>query len=493
MIEKASVKKLNNDSADVIDTSCAKAVTIQDNRPQIIMQRKQMTGMQRKEQPVAYTRLPPSVVAKAGNQFSNEPVVQRALSGAVLGGAVLGTIGSLFGPLGIAAGGLAGAAAGHFIQEYFSGPQQGPAPPHVFTQPTDTGSFAGNLHSRAAFNTELENYVNVENEVDLHTNTLRVSNARLHTTGQRLNAREQAQRGYVQQELNNPAGPAIFDPSINNHAAKNALWAQLLPVVDAGQNTGAGPIDPNLGLKIKTSLAQIVGTDEGHDLFSQVQQLSAQFGVPINYVEDDQAQDFNLTVSPTYGGAANDVLSGLTVRVPPNNLYDDAQSFKRISDTTPLGNTDIQHQGQRISPSPIDSDLFHEFTHGLHYLKMEERRQNNVAGHQQDHASYDEQIGGTPVIGAQHEVSEARTIHRNQSYGDLIAEAGNLVNPLDLNDPFTPSVDALNHVSGFTQNIPAENDFRERIGLSPRQDHYAARLQNNGTYAQLGLYPILSQ
>ena len=423
------------------------------------------------------------------------PVVQRAWTGALAGAALFGGIGAkLLGPVGGLIGTAIGAVGGHFAEEYFGNRQPAQVAP-AFAQPADQGSFSANLAGRAAFNQELEQHVNQGAQFNAHNQTLTVSQQHLEQAAGRMNLREQAQRNYVQQALAPHGNQNIYDNTVAHHNAKNLLWQQMHQQVNNGVNADGAAMNPNVVLKAKTSLAQIVGTGQGHALMNQVWQLSQQLHVAINYIEDNHAQDFNLTVRPVYGNALVPAqLTALEVRLPSDNRYNDAQSFKRVSNVQ-HGVTDVQNLGTRISVSPVDTDFFHEFTHGLHYLTMEQRRQQGAALQQHDSERYDHVTASEHnVLTAQHEVAEARTIHRNASFHNLgqIPQAAAL--PAGPNQQYFQDMHtAFTHTGAYTQNIPVENDYRHELGLAPRQDHYAMRLNNAGNYEQGGMLRIVAQ
>ncbi|MEM9022677.1 MAG: hypothetical protein AAGB22_02985, partial [Bacteroidota bacterium] len=229
-------------------------------------------------------------------------------------------------------------------------------------------------------------------------------------------------------------------------------------------------------------------------LMDQVRAMSGNLNIPLVYEEADPGSGFNLSVTPQYADNQTD-LQALQVTVPSTNRYTDGQSFKRVSALQPNGHTDVDNLGERISVSPIDTDLFHEFSHALHYLHFEDRRRNGDPGYQQDKANYKSFLGGRhDVMRQQDRVSEARAIHRDRSYTDLNQIMGGMADPLDAQDPFTAASQAMNHVQQATQNAPAENAFRNAIGLSPRQDHRALRLGQDGQYIMESLdYPIVTQ
>ncbi|WP_417237452.1 hypothetical protein [Bizionia paragorgiae] len=366
-----------------------------------------------------------------------------------------------------------------------------PAP--FFNQAADQGSFLGNFQNRTNYLQELENHVNLGSDFDALTNTLRVSDARLQEAAIHLNQGQDAQIQHIGNALNAEANPDIYDVTIANHDAKNVLWNQMLAGVDAGQNTAAAPMSDQVKLKTKTGLAQIISTTAGHDVMNQVNHLSGALGIPINYIEEDTQQDYNLYVTPQFGGPNNDVLESLSVILPPDRLFNDAQSFKRISSTNLAGDSDMGQIGRNISVSPVDTDILHEFTHALHYLTFENRRRNLALNHVHDQADYHVQTGGpvgNEVLRNQDNTAEARTIHRNQSFADLGVLAHGIL------DPTIPATqeqdDAFGRLGVFTHAIPTENDYREALGLGARQDHHAMRKTVNGTFEQMGLEPILS-
>lgn len=188
----------------------------------------------------------------------------------------------------------------------------------------------------------------------------------------------------------------------------------------------------------------------------------------------------------------NDILQSLTVTLPPDNLFTDAQSFKRISNPNGMGNSDMGQLGNRVSVSPADTDLLHEFTHVLHYLTFEDRRRNAALNHATDQVDYHVQTGGPgqSVLRNQDNTAEARTIHRNQSFTDLGAIA------LGIIDPTIPATqeqsDAFTRLAASTNNIPTENDYRAQLGLGARQDHHAMRINDDGIFEQIGFESILS-
>ncbi|MEM9022678.1 MAG: hypothetical protein AAGB22_02990 [Bacteroidota bacterium] len=439
----------------------------------------------------------------ASTPTNGQPVAQLAWTGGLGGAFGLGALGAFFGgPIGALAGTAIGGAAGHYIQDWWNGRNQQQAgfqplqqvvahqPAPQLQQPVDSGSFSANLNTRAAFNQELEDHVNLGSNYDAQNQQLTVSADRLNEAAQALDAREAAQRGYVQQALNQQQ--PLFNNTINNHGNKNVLWQQLLGDVDQGQNSQGQPMSDAVKLKAKTSLARMVGTDEGFDLMSQIQQMSGQMGIPIEYVEDDQGQEFNLTAEPVWNPQQQGHLQSLRVTLPADGRYTDSQAFKRVSNVQ-NGVTDVQNLGDRLSVSPIDTDVFHEFTHALHYLNFEQRRQQAAQGHQNDQANYDIGLFGTEVLQQNDDVAEARTIHRNQSFTDLSQIVGGMAQAQNAQDPFFERQQAMNGVLNATQNAPSENTFRDAIGLAPRQEHRAMRLQGNGEYRLDGMYPILSQ
>lgn len=474
--------------------SVSRAVALQDNRPQKVYQFQSKSEVQ-EDKKITEDKISPGITP-IKNSSSPAPVVQPAWSGAVTGSLFGGVIGSMLGgPLGALVLGGAGAIGGHYLQQLWQRRGNAPAPA-AFDRETDEGSFAANLQGRAAFNSELENYINVENEYNEQDETLYVSNPRLNTAGQRLNEREQAQRNYVRNALEeeNEEGPSIFDDTIDEYGEKNALWRNLLPGVDSGRNTDNEPMDPDVKLKVKTSLAQIIGTASGFDLMRQVQSLSEELGVLIDYLEGSDDGAYNLKVNPVYEDDEEKVLKRLTVRLPPDPLYNDAQSFKRVSNIQEDNTSDLINQGRRISPSPVDSDLFHEFSHAAHYLRMEARRKGNNDLAETDHAAYDLGYGKElPVVDAQDDPGEARAIHRNNSFANLREIIlGQVKGPVE-GDPDMESVRAMETIEEFTRDVPAENDFRNSIGLTARQDHHALRRTAEGGYRQVGSYPIVGQ
>lgn len=361
-----------------------------------------------------------------------------------------------------------------------------------FHHAADRGSFLGNLQHRANYLQELETHVNLGSNFDAGTDTLSVANARLQEAAVHLNQGQDAQVAHIGHALNGVPNPQIYDATIANHAAKNALWHLMLPTVDLGVNTTAAPMNNEVKLKTKTALAQIISTAVGYDVLNQVTNLSAVMAIPISYVEQDTQQDYNLFVTPQFGGVNGDILQSLTVTVPPDNLFTDAQSFKRISNPNIAGHSDMGQIGNRISVSPVDTDVLHEFTHALHYLTFEQRRRNAVALQQHDRTDYRVQTGGQgqAVLRNQDNTAESRTIHRNQSFGDLGGLANGIVDPTI--PAYQEQADAFGRLGAFTQAIPTENDYRAALGLGARQDHHAMRVTPNGTFQQIGYEPIQS-
>lgn len=358
-----------------------------------------------------------------------------------------------------------------------------------FTHAADQGSFIGNLNNRSNYLQELENHINIGSNFDPGTNTLNVSDARIQEAAVHLNQGFNAQTTHISNALNAAPNPNIYDASIANHVLKNALWNTMKAQIDAGvRTTVAAPMAPQVKLKAKAALAQIISTNTGHDVFNQVNQLSGTLGIPINYIEEDNQVDFNLYVTPVYG--AHNALVSLTVTLPPDHLFNDSQSFKRINDLNADGSSNMGVLGRRISVSPVDTDLLHEFTHALHYLTFEDRRRNAVANAAQDNTSYDLGTGGHIVLGNQDNAAEARTIHRNQSFGNLGAIANGLI------DPTIPATAeqyaAFAHLAPITATIPTENDYRAELGIGARQDHRAMRVNGHEKFEQLGSVPILS-
>lgn len=360
----------------------------------------------------------------------------------------------------------------------------------AFNQPTDTGSFVGNLANRSNYLKELENHVNLGSSFNEQDHVLTVKDARLEEAATRLNLGQQAQIGHIQNAFNDNQNPDIYNNTIANHVAKNALWNQLHPLVEHGLNTQQQPMSDNVKLKAKTALGQIVATTVGYDVMNRINNLSTSLNIPINYIEEENQQVYNLYVVPQFDVLNNNALQSITVRLPPDNLFTDAQSFKRISTQNALGHSDMGQLGRRISVSPVDTDLLHEFTHALHYLTFEQRRRTVAANHIHDQADYNFETGGQIVLCNQDNLAEARTIHRNQSFGNLQNIAGGIIDP-DI--PVTQEqYNAFTRLAASTNLIPTENDYRAELGLGARQDHHAMRKDVDEKFKQEGLHRITS-
>jgi hypothetical protein len=437
-------------------------------------------------------------------------------------------------PLATAAGALAGAAGFYFtpgtLRErgaaaattgltagalaYHALRPSAPAPRPV--APNAARTFSHAVRNRADFHRDLDRHLNsgtsFEDDKDYpgEASTLKVPGRHVTDVTQALRQQEQAQ-----QELVGPVNEArgdIYDDTIEHHQAKNDLWRAWTARAAAGTTRNEAsnplartwnrashrwnqrdgdPVDQDFRDRTATTLARVIGTRSGHALMHHVHSEAADLGIPINFVEEKEGAAFNLSVSPGLN-AEGTALRHLNVTVPSAGQYHDAQSFKR-SHADGKGGGDVTQTGHALTAAPLDTDMFHEFVHAAHYLAMERRRRTAQASDRpetfaEDNAAYHVGLGGSQaVLGAQDNLAEASTIHRSGSLHNL----GALVEHNATDEHSHPEVralqqnaaNAIGRIDTMAQeaHIPAENTYREEIGLLPRQDHRALRLAN-GTY-----------
>jgi hypothetical protein len=355
----------------------------------------------------------------------------------------------------------------------------------------DARAFSASVRGQSSFYRDIDRRLNRGAQFSGATNTLTVQDTALQDAAARLRAREQDQRRHV--AAVRAAGNGIFDTTITNHAAKNALWNTWMGLAAAAQNRAGLAVGAGFSTRAGTTLARIIATDVGFNLLTQVHAQAGALNIPIQFIKEDAGHGYNLYVEPVYNHARTQ-LNSLNVIVPPGAQYDDAQSFKRSNRRGPGGHN-AQQLGEHITAAPIDTDMFHELVHAAHYLEMERARQAGVGNFVAENAAYDEQVGGPQtVLGEQDQVAEAATIHRANSFQNLRALVRQ--NELAFHGGINPhqqlrqGMDDIAAVIVRGGNIPAENSYRQAIGLAPRQDHRALTLTGGGYVHGSGGAPI---
>ena len=460
--------------------------------------------------PVAVQRWPKSIPGWA----------RRTLTGAA--GLIGGAAGYLLTPgtmtqraVAATTTGLAGAALAHRALP--------PATPT--TRPVVAGAaatFSEQLRGQRDFHRDIDQRLNhhatfaPDKEYPEEESALNVPSGNVTDVAKRLRDRETEQRRLIGPV--NEAGGDIFDDTIDHHEEKNQLWRDWTARAAAGttQNTPTGvlgrawnnvssrlsgsrpdSVDQDFRDRTATTLARVIGTESGHKLMDHVHRQAKDLGIPIHFVEEKAGAAFNMSVSP---GMNEDqtALQHLTVTVPAAGEYDDAQSFKRAH------GGDVTRTGETLTAAPLDTDLFHEFVHAAHYLAMERRRRTAAESGDRptftdDYQAYQHSIGGKQsVLGEQDKVSEASTIHRSPSLNDLRGllehnareASGDEHKSRDAeqdharHNASASSAAAVKHIDQLARDaaIPAENTYRDEIGLQPRQDHRALSLTKDGEY-----------
>jgi hypothetical protein len=428
---------------------------------------------------------------------------RRTLTGAagLIGGAAgfFLTPGTLPQRVGAAATtGLAGAALAHRL-----------LPPAT----TPANTFSQQLRGQRDFHRDIDRRLNHQASFEPdpqypdEESMLRVPSRNVTHVAERLRNREAEQRRLVGPI--NEAGGDIFDDTIQHHDAKNQLWrdwtaraaagtTKNVPADMPGQASGSASsqadghqrnaVDRDFRDRTATTLARIIGTESGAALMHHVHTQANNLGIPIHFVEDEANAKFNLSVDAGMNEHRT-ALQHLTVNVPAAGKYNDAQSFKRSH-----ADGDVRRMGGALTAAPLDTDMFHEFVHAAHYLAMERRRRAAAASDEpetfaRDYEAYQHGVGGQqPVLSAQDKVSEASTIHRSSSLNDLQGllehNAERAVQDSERPDQSASAAGAMRHIDRIAQHahIPAENTYREEIGLQPRQDHRALRLSQDGEY-----------
>jgi len=329
---------------------------------------------------------------------------------------------------------------------------------------------------------------------------LSTTNAGLTAAGQRLRERELRQRALVQSA--HAGGRDIYDGTIQNHRAKNALWRQWMQRVGQGTKADNTPVDADYTARVGTTLARMIATQHGHRLMQHLHTQSGALNVPIRFNERTPGAPFNMTAGADLP-ADRSSLRGIDVSVPAAGEYHDAQSFKRANHPV----HGVMTEGTGLTAAPLDTDLFHEFVHASHYMAMEQRRQalpspsnrttkagkakarrDRAAHFQADNAAYHGGIGGmNPVLGRQDNLAEASTIHRRGSVGDIRAamDGERLAAAPQYRAGYQGSIDNIDRMQTIIANngqpLPAENDYRAAIGLRARQDHRGVSL-NGANY-----------
>ena len=343
--------------------------------------------------------------------------------------------------------------------------------------------FSANIRSRRKFHADIDRRLNLRSSFDQEE--LTVSSKSLEDAAGRLRDREEDQKRYVSRALKARGGIGdIFDTRINNSAQKNSLWKRWVGnLAEASVRYHR----PDFETRVATSLARIIAQDQGYSLLTDVWSRTENPEIQVRFEEQARDAPFNLGVTlltemerDINSDNESRPLTTLKVEVPATGKYDDAQSFKRAY-YLDEGGYDASKVGNRLTAAPIDVDFFHEFVHARHLLAL--RDEERIEKYENLYDRYHREIGGkNAVLVGQDRVSEFTTIHR-ASDRKIIRSLLNQEREQRTDEPgifsnYCETIRDLDRIEQIVEGIPSENDFRIAVGLAPRQDHRAVRLEH---------------